>query len=109
MSARRKYHNGSMGQGIEPSGQHQELGFEPFKLAGLLERHERDPEAFEAAKRADLARVARDLAELSGVSQNHPDYLVVQRMVGDFEEVLDQMIERILAEDGGLMPDPSSR
>lgn len=74
--------------------QEQEQG--RFQLAELIERREFEPEALEAAKRADLDKSRKGLMKLSGISEDSPDYLRILRMVGDFEETLDQMIERIL-------------
>lgn len=76
----------------------QEPGPERFRLAELVERHERNPQTLEEAKRADLARVSLRLTELSRIPQDDPEYLRVQRVVGDFEEFLDQMIEYMLDE-----------
>lgn len=87
-----------MGRGSGATDQQQEVGIERFKLAELLTVHERDPETLEAAKRADLAMVARDLTELSGIPQDHPDYLEIQRIVGNYEEVFDRVIERTLSD-----------
>jgi hypothetical protein len=74
-----------------------ETDFERFKLAALFERAERDPAVLEAAKRADLEKAAKELSKLSGISPGETDYLRVQRMVSEFEEVLDAMIERTLS------------
>lgn len=78
--------------------QQRESGFERFRLTELLDAQEHDSEALEAARRTDLARVSRQLTELSGISPDHPDYLEIQRIVGEYEQVFDRAIERALAE-----------
>lgn len=95
----RRNHIGEARQGGEsPDQKLDERGFERSEVVELLDSSEYDPEALEEAKRADLIRIGRQITELARIPQDHPDYLFVQRVVAEYEEVLDRVIERVLAE-----------